>query len=140
MVAGLFFVLPQNQYVDLCICSTPIVFVQYMGSVNMWIAVIIVDWPCQRTRRGAPIFSPLSRICSRRRPRHRLLVLAVSLGIGRPSANRADSKGCLSIMKALGKSRQAILLCSLICGGAYLLAWVVMHFLVPRCSESRCKN
>jgi MFS transporter, ACS family, hexuronate transporter len=110
----------------------PVVFAQLMGSFNMWLAVIIIGLAAAAHQAwSANIFTTVSDMFPKR-------TVASVTGIG----GMAGGVGGILIaflagklfdhFKALGQIETGYYIMFFICGSAYLLAWIIMHFLVPK--------
>src|SRR5690606_28516032 len=113
------------------ICVIPVVFSQYLGTFDMWYAVIIVGIAAAAHQAwSANIFTTVSAMC-------RKSAVASVTGIG----GMAGGFGGMSIAfaaghlfdhyKASGNIEYGCYIMFFVCGSAYLLAWVIMHLLVP---------
>lgn len=114
------------------LCALPVVFAQYLGSMNMWLAVLIIGFAASAHQAwSANIFTTVSDMFPRR-------AVASVTGIG----GMAGAFGGIAIAKlagrlfdyykGLGHIETGYYIMFIICGLAYLTAWSVMHFLVPR--------
>jgi MFS transporter, ACS family, hexuronate transporter len=110
----------------------PVVFAQYLGSINLWLAVLIIGLATSAHQAwSANIFTTVSDMFPKR-------TVASVTGIG----GMAGAVGGILIAwaagqlldhyKALGEIEIGYYILFIICGTAYLLAWLIMHFLVPK--------
>ncbi len=110
----------------------PVVFAQWLGSINMWLAVIIIGVATSAHQAwSANIFTTVSDMFPKK-------TIASVTGMG----GMAGALGGILIAflagklfdhyKALGNIEAGYYIMFIICGSAYLLAWVLMHFLAPR--------
>ncbi len=110
----------------------PVVFAQYLGSINMWLAVIIIGMATSAHQAwSANIFTTVSDMFPKR-------TVASVTGMG----GMAGALGGILIaflagklfdhFKAIGNLDAGYFIMFIICGCAYLLAWVLMHFLAPK--------
>jgi ACS family hexuronate transporter-like MFS transporter len=105
----------------------PVIFAQWLGSINMWLAVIIIGLAAS----SANIFTTVSDMFPKR-------TVASVTGIG----GMAGAIGGILIArlagrlfdhyKNLGEIETGYYIMFFICGSAYLIAWMIMHFLVPK--------
>ena len=113
-------------------CALPVVFAQYLGSINMWMAIIIIGFAAAAHQAwSANIFTTTSDMFPKK-------AVASVTGIG----GMAGALGGMLIaklaglmfdhFKALGKIETGYYIMFIICGFAYLLAWIIMHLLAPR--------
>lgn len=113
-------------------CVIPVVFAQWLGSFNMWLAVLIIGLATSAHQAwSANIFTTVSDMFPKK-------TVASVTGIG----GMAGAVGGILIAflagilfdkyKALGTIETGYYIMFYICGSAYLIAWVVMHLLVPK--------
>ncbi len=114
------------------LCALPVVFAQWLGSMNIWFAVLIIGFAASAHQAwSANIFTTVSDMFPRR-------AVASVTGIG----GMAGAVGGILIArlagrlfdhyKALGHIETGYYIMFIICGLAYLTAWGVMHLLVPK--------
>lgn len=112
--------------------ALPVVFAQWLGSMNIWLAVFIIGFAASAHQAwSANIFTTVSDMFPRR-------AVASVTGIG----GMAGAFGGILIArlagrlfdhyKALGHIETGYYIMFIICGLAYLTAWGVMHLLVPK--------
>lgn len=112
--------------------ALPVVFAQWLGSMNVWLAVLIIGFAASAHQAwSANIFTTVSDMFPRR-------AVASVTGIG----GMAGAVGGIMIArlagrlfdhyKALGHIETGYYIMFIICGFAYLTAWSVMHLLVPK--------
>ena len=110
----------------------PVVFAQLLGSMNMWYAIIIIGIAASAHQAwSANIFTTVSDMFPKK-------TVGSVTGIG----GMAGALGGMLIAKlagllfdhykALGKIETGYYIMFFICGVAYLIAWLVMHALVPK--------
>jgi ACS family hexuronate transporter-like MFS transporter len=113
-------------------CVIPVVFAQYLGSLNMWLAVLMIGIATSAHQAwSANIFTTVSDMFPKR-------TVASVTGIG----GMAGALGGILIAwaagrllehyKGIGEIEIGYYILFIICGSAYLLAWLLMHILVPR--------
>ncbi|GAA4457902.1 MFS transporter [Nibrella saemangeumensis] len=114
------------------LCALPVVFAQWLGSMNLWLAVLIIGFAASAHQAwSANIFTTVSDMFPRR-------AVASVTGIG----GMAGAFGGIFIArlagqlfdyyKGQGHIETGYYIMFIICGFAYLTAWTVMHFLVPK--------
>jgi ACS family hexuronate transporter-like MFS transporter len=114
------------------LCAVPVIFAQLLGGMNMWLAVIIIGFAAAGHQAwSANIFTTVSDMFPKK-------AVGSVTGIG----GMAGAIGGMLIAwfagtlfdhyKALGKIETGYYIMFIICGSAYLIAWFVMHFLVPK--------
>jgi len=115
--------------------ALPVIFAQLLGGINMWLAVVIIGIAAAAHQAwSANIFTTVSDMFPKK-------AVASVTGLG----GMAGALGGMLIAfaaghlfdhyKALGHIETGYYIMFFICGFAYLTAWVVMHFLVPREKE-----
>ena len=113
-------------------CVVLVVFAQYLGSINMWLAVLMIGIATSAHQAwSANIFTTVSDMFPKR-------TVASVTGIG----GMAGALGgiliawaagqLLNYYKGMGEIEIGYYILFIICGSAYLLAWLLMHVLVPR--------
>lgn len=113
-------------------CVIPVVFAQYLGSLNMWLAVLMIGLATSAHQAwSANLFTTVSDMFPKR-------TVASVTGIG----GMAGALGGILIAwaagrllnhyKLLGEIEVGYYILLIICGSAYLIAWLLMHFLVPK--------
>jgi ACS family hexuronate transporter-like MFS transporter len=113
-------------------CAIPVVFAQWLGKIDMWLAVIIIGFAAAAHQAwSANIFTTVSDMFPKK-------IVASVTGIG----GMAGALGGIGIArlagilfehyKGLGEIETGYYIMFFICGSAYLIAWLFMHFLVPR--------
>ena len=110
----------------------PVVFAQVLGDIHMWYAILIIGLAtaCHQAW-SANIFTTVSDMFPKK-------TTASVTGMG----GMAGALGGILIaftagklfdhFKALGNIRTGYYIMFFICGFAYLIAWLVMHFLAPK--------
>jgi ACS family hexuronate transporter-like MFS transporter len=112
--------------------ALPVVLAQYLGSANMWLAVTIIGVAASAHQAwSANIFTTVSDMFPK-------ASVASVTGIG----GMAGALGGIGIAKLAGglfdhyKAQGALetgyFIMFLVCGGAYITAWLIMHALVPK--------
>jgi len=110
----------------------PVVFAQYLGSINMWLAVIIIGIATSAHQAwSANIFTTVSDMFPKK-------TIGSVTGMG----GTAGALGGILIaflagklfdhFKVINNLDAGYFIMFIICGCAYLLAWVLMHFLAPK--------
>jgi MFS transporter, ACS family, hexuronate transporter len=114
------------------VCAVPVVFAQYLGSMNLWLAVLSIGFAASAHQAwSANIFTTVSDMFPKR-------TIGSVVGIG----GMAGAFGGIAIAKlagalfdyykGLGHIEIGYYIMFIICGSAYLLAWGLMHLLTPR--------
>ena len=113
-------------------CVVPVVFAQVLGDINMWLAVIIIGLAASAHQAwSANIFTTVSDMFPKK-------TVASVTGMG----GMAGALGGILIAraagllfdhyKALDKLETGYYIMFIICGTAYLIAWLIIHFLIPK--------
>jgi MFS transporter, ACS family, hexuronate transporter len=114
------------------LCVIPVIFAQWLGSTNMWLAVFIIGLATSAHQAwSANIFTTVSDMFPKK-------TVASVTGIG----GLAGAIGGMLIAlfagvifdkyKAVGNIEAGYYIMFFICGFAYLIAWLLMHLLVPK--------
>ena len=114
------------------VCVLPVVSAQYLGAINMWLAVLIIGLAMAAHQAwSANIYTTVSDLFPKS-------ATASVIGIG----GMFGALGGILIAKTAGKLfdyyklsghiETGYLIMFLICSVAYVIAWLVMHFLVPK--------
>jgi ACS family hexuronate transporter-like MFS transporter len=118
------------------LCVIPVVFAQWLGSINMWFAVLIIGFATSAHQAwSANLFTTASDMFPKR-------IVASVIGLG----GMAGAIGGILIAwlagvlfeyyKSAGKIEIGYYIMFFICGGAYLIAWLIMHLLVPKMRQA----
>jgi len=111
----------------------PIIFAQILGGVNMWLAVIVIGIAASAHQAwSANIFTTVSDMFPKR-----TIGSVTGLGgmfgsIGGVFLSLAVQKNLFVYYRSIGKIEIAYYIMFFVCGSAYILAWLIMHFLVPK--------
>jgi ACS family hexuronate transporter-like MFS transporter len=111
----------------------PIVFAQILGGINMWLAVIIIGLAASAHQAwSANIFTTVSDMFPKK-------VVGSVTGIGGMFGSIGSVLLSLLVQKrlfvhyrAIHQIETAYYIMFFVCGGAYLLAWCIMHFLIQK--------
>ena len=114
-------------------CVIPIVFAQILGNINMWLAVQVIGFAAAAHQAwSANIFTTVSDMFPK-------ITVASVTGIGGMFGSLGGILLSLLVQKSLfvhyrgiGQIETAYYTMFFICGTGYLLAWLFIHFLVPR--------
>ena len=117
------------------LAALPVIFAQWLGSMNLWMAVGIIGLAAAAHQAwSANIFTTVSDMFPKS-------TVASVTGLG----GMAGALGGILIAKlagrlfdhykALGEIETGYFIMFLVCGFAYLTAWLIMHFLVPKMKE-----
>ncbi|GAA4381434.1 MFS transporter [Hymenobacter koreensis] len=120
----------------IALCVFPIVFAQYLGQVNMWLAVLVIGIAAAAHQAwSANIFTTVSDMFPKRAVASVTGIGGMAGGMGGILLSALVQKRMFVYYESIGQLETAYFIMFLICGGAYLLAWVLMHFLAPRMKQ-----
>jgi len=111
----------------------PIIFAQILGNINMWLAVLIIGLAAAAHQAwSANIFTTVSDMFPKR-----TIGSVAGLGgmfgsVGSVFLSLFVQKNMFVHYRAIHHIEIAYYIMFFVCGSAYLLAWVIMHLLVPR--------
>lgn len=112
---------------------TPIVFANYLGSMNMWLAVIVIGIASSAHQAwSANIFTTVSDMFPKRTVAAVVGIGGMFGGLGGILLTALVQRNMFVYYRELGQIETAYLIMFFICGGAYLVAWTILHFLVPK--------
>ena len=117
------------------LCVTPVVFAQYLGQFNHWYAVLIVGLAASAHQAwSANIFTTASDMFPRK-------AVASVTGIGGMAGAVGGiliaklAGALLDYYKALGNINTGYYVMFIVCGSAYLIAWVIFNILAPKMKQ-----
>ena len=114
------------------ICAIPAVFIQYLGSMGMWFAVLSIGFATSAHQAwSANIFTTVSDMFPKKAVASVIGIGGMAGGLGGMLISTLAGK-LFDHYKALGHLETGYYIMFLICGFGYLLAWGIMHLLVPR--------
>jgi len=111
----------------------PILFAQILGKENMWYAVMVIGIAAAAHQAwSANIFTTVSDMFPKNSTASVTGIGGMFGALGGIMLSAFVQKNLFVTYRAMGKIEVAYYIMFIICGSAYLLAWVIMHFLVPR--------
>jgi ACS family hexuronate transporter-like MFS transporter len=111
----------------------PIIFAQLAGNVNMWLAVIIIGIAASAHQAwSANIFTTVSDMFPKYTTASVTGIGGMFGAVGGILLSAAVQKNLFVHYRAIGKIEVAYYIMFAVCGLAYLVAWLIMHFLVPK--------
>jgi len=117
----------------IALCVFPIVFAQYLGQVNMWLAVLVIGIAAAAHQAwSANIFTTVSDMFPKRAVGSVTGIGGFAGGMGGIALSALVQKRMFVHFESIGQIDKAYYIMFFICGGIYLLAWVIMFMLVPR--------
>jgi ACS family hexuronate transporter-like MFS transporter len=114
-------------------CVLPIVAVQYLGRIDMWLAVLVIGIAAAAHQAwSANIFSTASDMFPKRAVASVTGLGGMAGGLGGILLTALVQKRMFVYYESIGQLDHAYFIMFLICGGAYLTAWLLMQFFAPR--------
>ena len=111
----------------------PIIFAQILGSVNMWLAVIIIGLAASAHQAwSANIFTTVSDMFPKKTVGAVTGIGGMFGSIGSVFLSLFVQKNLFVHYRAIHQIETAYYIMFFVCGGAYLLAWCIMHFMIPK--------
>jgi MFS transporter, ACS family, hexuronate transporter len=111
----------------------PIIFAQILGSVNMWLAVIIIGLAASAHQAwSANIFTTVSDMFPKKAVGSVTGIGGMFGSIGSVLLSLFVQKNMFVHYRAIGQIQTAYYIMFFVCGGAYLVAWCIMQVLVPK--------
>jgi len=111
----------------------PIIFAQVLGSINMWLAVIIIGIAASAHQAwSANIFTTVSDMFPKKAVGSVTGIGGMFGSVGSVFLSLFVQKNMFVHYRALHHIEIAYYIMFFVCGSAYLLAWCIMHFLVPK--------
>jgi len=115
------------------LCVLPVVLSQYAGRINMWLAVLVIGIAASAHQAwSANIFTTVSDMFPKKATASVTGIGGMMGGLGGILLTWAVQKNMFVYYRSINQIETAYFIMFLICGGAYLLAWLIMHFLVPK--------
>ena len=110
----------------------PILFAQVLGGMNMWLAVFVIGIAAAAHQAwSANIFTTVSDMFPKRAVGSVTGIGGMFGAIGGILLSMAVQKNLFVHYRSIGQIETAYYIMFVVCGSAYLLAWVIMHLLVP---------
>lgn len=114
-------------------CVLPIVFSQVLGQVNMWLAVVIIGVAASAHQAwSANIFTTVSDMFPKKAVASVTGLGGMSGAVGGILLSAMVQKQMFVYYEKINKIETAYYIMFIICGLAYLVAWLIMHALTPR--------
>jgi len=116
----------------------PVVFAQMAGNINVWLAVIIIGIAASAHQAwSANIFTTVSDMFPKKATGSVTGIGGMAGALGGILLSALVQKNLFVHYRAINKIEVAYYIMFAVCGGAYLLAWVIMHFLVPKMTPAK---
>ncbi|WP_276365722.1 MFS transporter [Chryseolinea sp. H1M3-3] len=111
----------------------PIVFAQILGEMNMWLAVLVIGFAASAHQAwSANIFTTVSDMFPKKAVGSVTGIGGMFGSIGGILLSLLVQKSLFVHYRAIGEIETAYYIMFIICGSAYLLAWLTLHLLAPR--------
>ncbi len=111
----------------------PIIFAQMLGAMNMWLAVLVIGIAAAAHQAwSANIFTTVSDMFPKKATASVTGIGGMFGGIGAILLTLLVQKRMFVYYESTGHIQTGYYIMFFICGAAYLIAWLIMHFLVPR--------
>jgi len=114
----------------------PIIFAQMAGSVSMWLAVIVIGIAASAHQAwSANIFTTVSDMFPKKATGSVTGIGGMAGALGGILLSALVQKNLFVHYRSIHKIETAYYIMFAVCGGAYLLAWVIMHLLAPKMTK-----
>jgi len=114
-------------------CVLPVVFAQLLGGINMWLAVIIIGIATAAHQAwSANIFTTVSDMFPKNSTASVTGIGGMFGAVGGIMLSQFVQKDLFVHYREIGKIEVAYYIMFFVCGLTYLLAWLIMHLLVPK--------
>lgn len=111
----------------------PIVLAQAAGAINMWLAVVVIGIAASAHQAwSANIFTTVSDMFPKRATASVTGIGGMAGAVGGILLSALVQKNMFVYYRSIHKIETAYYIMFGVCGGAYLLAWLVMHILAPK--------
>lgn len=115
------------------VAVTPIVFAQILGSYNLWFAVLVIGLATSAHQAwSANIFTTVSDMFPKKAVGSVVGIGGMAGGLGGMLLTALVQRNMFVYYRSIGQIETAYYIMFFICGAAYLLAWGIIHFLVPK--------
>jgi ACS family hexuronate transporter-like MFS transporter len=112
---------------------TPIVFAQMLGGISMWFAILIIGLAAAAHQAwSANIFTTVSDMFPKNSTASVTGIGGMFGALGGILLTWLVQKNLFVHYRAIGKIETAYYIMFIVCGGAYICAWLIMHLLVPK--------
>ena len=115
------------------LCVSPIIFAQILGGINMWLAVLVIGFAAAAHQAwSANIFTTVSDMFPKYTTASVTGIGGMFGALGGILLSLLVQKNMFVYYRSINQIETAYYIMFFVCGAAYVLAWVIMHFLVPR--------
>lgn len=114
-------------------CVFPIVFALILGKINMWLAVGVIGIAAAAHQAwSANIFTTVSDMFPKKSTASVTGIGGMFGGLGGILLSLLVQKQLFVHYRKIGQIETAYYIMFAVCASAYLLGWIIMHFLVPK--------
>ena len=111
----------------------PVLFSQYLGAINMWWAILVIGLAVSAHQAwSANIFTTVSDMFPKKATASVTGIGGMFGAFGGILLTLVVQKNMFVYYTKIGQIETGYFIMFCICGGAYLLAWLIMHILVPK--------
>jgi ACS family hexuronate transporter-like MFS transporter len=111
----------------------PVLFAQYFGSISMWLAVLVIGLAAAAHQAwSANIFTTVSDMFPKKATASVTGIGGMFGTLGGVLLTWLVQKNMFIYYTSIGKIETGYFIMFSICSTAYLIAWLIMHFLVPK--------
>ena len=111
----------------------PVLFSQYLGAINIWWAILVIGFAVSAHQAwSANIFTTVSDMFPKKATASVTGIGGMFGAFGGILLTLLVQKNMFVYYTKIGKIETGYFIMFCICGAAYLLAWLIMHILVPR--------
>jgi ACS family hexuronate transporter-like MFS transporter len=114
-------------------CVVPIVFAQWLGALNMWLAVAVIGLAAAAHQAwSANIFTTVSDMFPKSATASVTGIGGMLGGLGGILLSALVQKRMFVYFESINSIQTGYYIMFFICASSYLLAWMIMHLLVPK--------
>jgi ACS family hexuronate transporter-like MFS transporter len=114
-------------------CVFPIIFALVLGEINLWLAVLVIGIAASAHQAwSANIFTTVSDMFPKKSTASVTGIGGMMGGLGGIALSLFVQKNMFVYYRSINQIETAYYIMFAVCATAYLLAWLIMHFLVPR--------
>lgn len=115
------------------LCVSPIIFSQILGSIDMWYAVCVIGFAAAAHQAwSANIFTTVSDMFPKYTTASVTGIGGMFGALGGILLSALVQKNMFVYYRSINQIETAYYIMFFVCGAAYVLAWTIMHFLVPK--------
>ena len=118
------------------LCVSPIIFAQILGSMSMWYAVCVIGFAAAAHQAwSANIFTTVSDMFPKYTTASVTGIGGMFGALGGILLSALVQKNMFVYYRSINQIETAYYSMFFVCGAAYVLAWVIMHLLVPKMKQ-----